>query len=147
MTLQEIIELAQKMCNHLNVKMEYEPESDYLRNSAACYGSNTIAFGHFDNMEDLLVSIFHELGHTRKCTHLNKLYQYASDEHSNDELWFLLRYGREYRAWKWGVRVMRLMGIEVTPFMLEVANRCLETYNCTTEYGTKPEGFAGYTVI
>lgn len=146
MNRQEIVDLAQKICDHFGVKMNYNPNSAYLFNSAACYGSNEIAFGHFDDTEDMLVSIFHELGHTRKCTHLNKLYAQASAEKSNDELWFLLRYGREYRAWKWGVRAMRLLGLEVTPFMLSVANRCLETYNRTNEYGTRPEGFTCYIV-
>ena len=149
MTPMEVHDLGRKLCEYFCLTYDVGTGDYYIRYSSS-HGSG-IHVGWYKDMEEMLVSIFHEIGHCRKCTTLHKLYNNISEHYAKvprdtklcNEGWFLLRYGREYRAWKWGFKAMRLLGIEVTPKMIQFANESLETYNRTTEYGTKPDGFIG----
>lgn len=149
MTAEEVHALGRKLCEYFGLTYNADSGADYDRYSSS-HGSG-ITVGAYQDMEEMLVSTFHEIGHCRKCTVMKKLYAEISEKYRKvprdkkvcDEGWFLLRYGREYRAWKWGFKAMRLLGIEVTPKMIQFANESLETYNRTTEYGTKPDGFIG----
>ena len=149
MTAEEVHALGRKICEHLGLTYDVGTGEYYERYSSS-HGSG-ITIGEYQDMEEMLVSVFHEIGHCRKCTTLHKLYNNISEHYAKvprdtklcNEGWFLLRYGREYRAWKWGLKAMHLLGIKVTPKMIQFANESLETYNRTTEYGTKPEGFIG----
>lgn len=149
MTAEEVHALGRKICEHLGLTYDVGTGEYYERHSSS-HGSG-ITIGEYQDMEEMLVSVFHEIGHCRKCTVLKKFYAEISEHYAKvprdtklcNEGWFLLRYGREYRAWKWGFKAMRLLGIEVTPKMIQFANESLETYNRTTEYGTKPNGFIG----
>ena len=149
MTAEEVHALGRKICEHLGLTYDVGTGEYYERYSSS-HGSG-ITIGEYQDMEEMLVSVFHEIGHCRKCTVLKKFYAEISEHYAKvprdtklcNEGWFLLRYGREYRAWKWGLKAMRLLSIKVTPKMIQFANESLETYNRTTEYGTKPNGFIG----
>ena len=149
MTAEEVHALGRKICENLGLTYDVGTGEYYERYSSS-HGSG-ITIGEYQDMEEMLVSVFHEIGQCQKCTVLKKFYAEISEHYAKvprdtklcNEGWFLLRYGREYRAWKWGFKAMRLLGIEVTPKMIQFANESLETYNRTTEYGTKPDGFIG----
>ena len=141
--------MGRKICEYLGLTYDVGTGEYYERYSSS-HGSG-ITIGEYQDREEMLVSVFHEIGHCRKCTVMKKFYAEISEKYHQvprdtklcNEGWFLLRYGREYRAWKWGFKAMRLLDIEVTPKMIQFANESLETYNRTTEYGTKPDGFIG----
>lgn len=125
-------------CRHFNLTLEINsPSCD--RNEAAC-AFDFILLGEFDDRALMLVAAAHEIGHTRRCTQLQQYYCRIC-ANPTDYDWFKLRYYREYRAWRWGLKAMRRIGYHITPEQLTYANSRLATYASTSEYGTRPDNF------